>query len=280
MGLTSAFGVFALSGIPEITAGDDLAELLGNALDGSVEDGDILVVTSKIVSKAEGRQVAAADREDAITAETVRVVASRAHAGGITRIVENRQGLVLAAAGVDGSNTPHGTVLLLPEDPDASARALCAALRDRFGVRLGIVVSDTLGRPWRLGQTDLAIGAAGVVVLDDLRGSTDSVGRRLEATIVAVADELAAAAELVKGKAEGRPVAVVRGLGHLVTGIDAPGARTIVRSSADDLFRQGSDEAWQAGFEAGTSAAAVAPSAGNPSASQASSRRSSGRLDA
>jgi coenzyme F420-0:L-glutamate ligase/coenzyme F420-1:gamma-L-glutamate ligase len=271
-----AFGVFALDGIPEIVAGDDLAALLGDALEGSVEEGDILVVTSKIVSKAEGRQVAAADREDAITAETVRVVASRAHAGGVTRIVENRQGLVLAAAGVDSSNTPEGTVLLLPEDPDASARALCAALRTRFGLPLGVVLSDTLGRPWRLGQTDLAIGAAGVRVMDDLRGSADAAGRRLEATIVAVADELAAAAELVKGKAEGRPVAVIRGLGHLVTGLDAPGARSIVRPSAEDLFRQGSEEAWRAGFDAGTAASTAV----NPTTSQASSRPSSGRLDA
>jgi len=276
MGLTPEFRVFAVDGIPEVTAGDDLVRLLGDALDGSLQDGDILVVTSKIVSKAEGRQVAAADREDAITAETVRVVASRAHPGGITRIVENRQGLVLAAAGVDSSNTPDGTVLLLPEDPDASARTLCAALRERFGLRLGVVVSDTLGRPWRLGQTDLAIGAAGVIVLDDLRGATDAGGRRLEATIVAVADELASAAELVKGKADGRPVAVVRGLGHLVAGIEAPGARSIVRSSADDLFRQGSDEAWRAGFEAGMAARDDV----NPSVSQAPSGRSSGRLDA
>jgi coenzyme F420-0:L-glutamate ligase/coenzyme F420-1:gamma-L-glutamate ligase len=276
MALASAFGVFAVDGIPEVHAGDDLARILGDALAGGLEDGDILVVTSKVISKAEGRQVAAADREDAITAETIRVVASRAHAAGVTRIVENRQGLVLAAAGVDSSNTPDGTVLLLPEDPDASARALCAALRERFGLRLGVVVSDTLGRPWRLGQTDLAIGAAGVTVLDDLRGSTDAQGRRLEATIVAIADELASAAELVKGKAEGRPVAVVRGLGHLVTGLDAPGARSIVRSSADDLFRQGSDEAWRAGFEAGTAARADV----NPDASQAPSRSSSGRLDA
>jgi coenzyme F420-0:L-glutamate ligase / coenzyme F420-1:gamma-L-glutamate ligase len=275
MALTPQFGVFAVDGIPEVAAGDDLARILGDALDGAVEDGDILVVTSKIVSKAEGRQVAAGDREDAITAETVRVVASRAHPGGVTRIVENRQGLVLAAAGVDSSNTPDGTVLLLPEDPDASARSLCAALRARFGVRLGVVVSDTLGRPWRLGQTDLAIGAACVTVLDDLRGSTDAGGRRLEATIVAVADELASAGELVKGKADGRPVAVVRGLGHLVTGLDAPGARSIVRPSADDLFRQGSDEAWRAGFEAGRTAGAV-----NPSPGQAPSRTSSGRLDA
>lgn len=271
-----AFGVFAVDGIPEITAGDDLPAILGEALAGAVEDGDILVVTSKILSKAEGRQVAAVDREDAITAETVRVVASRAHPGGVTRIVENRLGLVLAAAGVDSSNTPDGTVLLLPEDPDASARALCAALRERLGVRLGVVISDTLGRPWRLGQTDVAIGAAGVHVVDDLRGQTDSGGRRLEATIVAVADELASAAELVKGKADRRPVAVVRGLGHLVTGLDAPGARTIVRPSADDLFRSGSDEAWRAGFDAGREAAAASIAR----TSQAPSPGLSGRLDA
>jgi coenzyme F420-0:L-glutamate ligase / coenzyme F420-1:gamma-L-glutamate ligase len=276
MAATPAFGVFAFDGIPEVRAGDDLAALLGDALEGSVEDGDILVVTSKIVSKAEGRQVAAADREDAITAETVRVVATRTHPGGVTRIVESRQGLVLAAAGVDSSNTPDGTVLLLPEDPDASARRLCAALRDRFGIRLGVVVSDTLGRPWRLGQVDLAIGAAGVTVLDDLRGSEDAGGRRLEATIVAVADELAAAAELVKGKADGRPVAVIRGLGHLVTELEAPGARSIVRPSAEDLFRQGSDEAWRAGFEAGRSASSTV----NPATSQGFPGRSSGRLDA
>ncbi len=115
------FSVVPVPGIPEISAGDDLAQLIGDALP-ALEDGDILAITSKIVSKAEGRQIAAADREDAITAETVRVVATREHAHGVTRIVENRQGLILAAAGVDASNTPEGTVLLLPEDPDASAR--------------------------------------------------------------------------------------------------------------------------------------------------------------
>jgi coenzyme F420-0:L-glutamate ligase/coenzyme F420-1:gamma-L-glutamate ligase len=279
MARTAGFEVFPVDGIPEIAAGDDLARILGDALDGSLEEGDILVVTSKIVSKAEGRQVAAADREEAITAETVRVVASRAHAAGVTRIVENRQGLVLAAAGVDSSNTPDGTVLLLPEDPDASARALCAALRERFGVGLGVVVSDTLGRPWRLGQTDLAIGAAGITVIDDLRGSTDATGRPLEATIVAVADELASAAELVKGKADGRPVAVIRGLGRLLAGLEAPGARSIVRPSADDLFRQGSDEAWRAGFSAGRAAREDASQDASPAASQAPSRPFSGRLD-
>jgi len=249
-----SFSVHAVPGLPEIVAGDDLAVLIGDALP-PLEDGDILAVTSKIVSKAEGRQVRAADREDAITAETVRVVATREHAHGVTRIVENRQGLVLAAAGVDSSNTPEGTVLLLPEDPDASARALCAALRERFGVRIGIVISDTLGRPWREGQTDLAIGAAGIRVLDDLRGTGDANGRRLDVTVAAVADEIAGAADLVKGKTSGVPVAIVRGLGHLVADLDAPGARAIVRPPEQDMFRLGTREAWDEGYRAGLHAA-------------------------
>lgn len=247
-----AFSVWTVDGIPEIVAGDDLSTIIADAV-GALEDGDIVAVTSKIVSKAEGRQIEAADREDAITAETVRVVATKAHAGGVTRIVENRLGLVLAAAGVDSSNAPNGTILLLPVDPDASALAICTALRARFGVRVGVVVSDTLGRPWRLGQTDVAIGAAGLRVLDDLRGTTDAGGRRLEATIAAVADEVAAAADLVKGKASGLPVAVIRGLGQLVGGLDERGAAAIIRPAADDLFRLGSDEAYAEGFRDGRS---------------------------
>jgi coenzyme F420-0:L-glutamate ligase / coenzyme F420-1:gamma-L-glutamate ligase len=258
--------VHALPGIPEISDGDSLPDLIGEALAAAtgptddVQDGDILVVTSKIVSKAEGRQVLAADREAAITAETVRVVASRAHPGGITRIVENRLGLVLAAAGVDNSNTPEGTVLLLPVDPDLSARILCAALRRRFGVRLGVIISDTLGRPWRDGQTDCAIGAAGLSVVDDHRGSTDSHGNLLTASVTAIADEIAGAADLVKGKFSGRPVALVRGLGHLVLdsldqATEADTARALVRHSSKDMFRLGSDEAYQQGFEAGRAAA-------------------------
>lgn len=242
--------VFALDGIPEIQQGDDLAALIGDAA-GQLEAGDILVVTSKIVSKAEGRFVVATDREAAIEAETVRVVATREHPGGVTRIVETSHGLVLAAAGVDASNAPDGTVLLLPEDPDASARALAVALRARFGVDLGVIISDTFGRPWREGQTDVAIGAAGVRVLHDLRGTTDAGGRRLDATIGAVADELAAAADLVKGKASGRPVAVVRGMADLVGGLDLPGARAIVRSASEDMFRLGTAEAWDEGYRAG-----------------------------
>jgi coenzyme F420-0:L-glutamate ligase / coenzyme F420-1:gamma-L-glutamate ligase len=248
------FSVRAIDGIPEIVSGDDLAAIIARAIDDSpvtVEAGDILAVTSKIVSKAEGRTVRAPAREDAITAETVRVVATRVHPGGLTRIVENKQGLVLAAAGVDSSNTPRGTVLLLPEDPDASARALATALRDHFGVPVGVIITDTLGRPWRVGQTDAAIGAAGIRVLDDLRGTRDAAGRMLEVTIAAVGDEIAAAADLVKGKSAGLPVALVRGLGHLVTGLDAPGARSIVRDAEHDMFRQGSAEARAEGFAAG-----------------------------
>ena len=196
----------------------------------TLQDGDILVVTSKIVSKAEGRLVAADDREDAITAETVRVVATRLSAGGhTTRIVENKLGIVSAAAGVDASNTPEGTVLLLPVDPDASARAIAAGLRERLGVAVGVIVSDTLGRAWREGQTDSAIGAGGVHVFEDLRGRTDAEGRPLVVTMPCVADELAAAADLVKGKASRLPVAVVRGRSDLVGPLDLPGARSVVR---------------------------------------------------
>ncbi|WP_455351456.1 coenzyme F420-0:L-glutamate ligase [Streptomyces sp. SYSU K217416] len=239
-----SFRVWALPGIPEVRAGDDLAKLIA-ATEPGLADGDVLLVTSKVVSKAEGRIVEASDREAAIDAETVRVVARR----GTLRIVENRLGLVMAAAGVDASNTPAGTVLLLPLDPDASARAIRDGLRDTLGVNVGVLVTDTFGRPWRNGLTDVAIGAAGVQVLDDLRGGTDTYGNPLSATVVATADELAAAGDLVKGKAGGLPVAVVRGLPHLVADTpdlvtDTPaGARAMVRPAADDMFRAGTSEA-------------------------------------
>ncbi|MGW2842787.1 coenzyme F420-0:L-glutamate ligase [Streptomyces sp. NPDC001493] len=249
-GAVPSFRVWALPGLPEVRAGDDIAKLIAAAEPG-LADGDVLLVTSKIVSKAEGRIMEATDREAAIDAETVRVVARR----GTLRIVENRQGLVMAAAGVDASNTPAGTVLLLPEDPDRSARVIRDGLRDTLGVEVGVVVTDTFGRPWRAGLTDVAIGAAGVRVLDDLRGGTDAYGNPLNATVVATADELAAAGDLVKGKAAGLPVAVVRGLGHVVTAGDASasassaaseeetGARALVRGAADDMFRLGTSEA-------------------------------------
>lgn len=241
VGSGGGYRVWAVGGLPEIQPGDDLAKLIAAAEPGLL-DGDVLLVTSKIVSKAEGRVVEAADREAAIDAETVRVVARR----GALRIVENRQGLVMAAAGVDASNTPSGTVLLLPEDPDASARAIRDGLGDTLGVNIGVLVTDTFGRPWRAGLTDVAIGAAGVHVLDDLRGGTDAYGNPLSATVVATADELAAAGDLVKGKASGLPVAVVRGLAHVVVeGADAEGtgARAMVRDARDDMFRLGTSEA-------------------------------------
>lgn len=252
------FTVWGVVGMPEVKAGDDLVELIGTAMEAMAAEeptvvpahGDILVVTSKIVSKAEGRQVPAAEREKAIADDTVRVVAERVHPGGVTRIVETKQGMIMAAAGLDMSNVPEGFALKLPEDPDRSARALCAGLRARFGVEIGIVVTDTVGRPWRVGQTDLAIGAAGLQLTDDLRGANDANGRPLHVTMAVVADELAGAADLVKGKTSGIPVAVVRGLGRLVQGLDAPGARSLVRTGDDDMFRFGSAEAYRLGYEA------------------------------
>ncbi|MEU1146568.1 coenzyme F420-0:L-glutamate ligase [Streptomyces sp. NPDC005863] len=235
-----SYRVWAVPGLPEVREGDDLAKLIAAAEPG-LADGDVVLVTSKIASKAEGRIVEAADREAAIDEETVRVVARR----GTLRIVENRQGLVMAAAGVDASNTPAGTVLLLPSDPDASARAVREGLRDALGVDVGVIVTDTFGRPWRAGLTDVAIGAAGVRVLDDLRGGSDAYGNPLSATVVATADELAAAGDLVKGKAAGLPVAVIRGLPHAVAARDEPdeGARPLVRGAREDMFRLGTSEA-------------------------------------
>jgi coenzyme F420-0:L-glutamate ligase / coenzyme F420-1:gamma-L-glutamate ligase len=252
-----AYQVWALPGIPEVRPGDDLVKLIVNAATATgtstgsasgpaheLVDGDVLVVTSKIVSKAEGRIVQADDREAAIEAETVRVVARR----GPARIVQSRHGFVMAAAGVDASNTPKGTVLLLPEDPDASALRVRQGIRDTLGVDVGVVVTDTFGRPWREGQTDVAIGASGVRVLEDLRGGVDMFGNPLGVTVTAVADELAAAGELVKGKADGLPVAVVRGLPrHVLQSRDrrqfADSARSLVRDAADDMFRLGTSEA-------------------------------------
>ncbi|MDI2132595.1 coenzyme F420-0:L-glutamate ligase [Yinghuangia seranimata] len=238
----SGYEVVGLPGIPEVRDGDDLAALVADAAAASgvgLADGDVLVVTSKIVSKAEGRLLRGVDREKVIDSEAVRVVARR----GNTRIVETRHGFVMAAAGVDASNTEPGTLLLLPEDSDASARALRAGLLARTGRRVGVVVSDTFGRPWRTGLTDVAIGVAGLDALDDHRGRTDTHGNELAVTVTAVVDELASAAELVKGKSGAVPVAVVRGLGHLVTEEDGAGIRAVVRSSADDMFRLGTDDA-------------------------------------
>ena len=232
------FSVTGVRGLPEIAAGDDLAVLIATALATSgapgLADGDIVVVTSKVVSKSEG-QVVQGGRDEAIEAETVRVVARR----GPTTIAQTRHGLVLAAAGVDESNTEPGTVVLLPQDPDGSARRLRAGLRQRSGAQVAVVITDTMGRPWRNGQTDSAIGAAGLSPLRDHRGERDTFGSLLEVTVAAVADELAGAADLVQGKTEQVPVAIVRGLAGLVTDGDGPGAAALIRPAEEDMFRLG-----------------------------------------
>lgn len=212
---SSGVGVEPLRGIPDVASGDDLAALLADAIEraGGLQDSDVLVVAQKIVSKAEGRLATArtpAEREALIRAEA-RQIRRRRHD---MFIVETRQGFVCATAGIDYSNTPaEDTVILLPEDPDASARALSATLGSRFGLDPGppVVISDSFGRAWRTGTVDIAIGVAGFAPLVDLRGTRDWVGRELETTQVAVADELAAAAHLVMGKADGIPAALVRG---------------------------------------------------------------------
>jgi coenzyme F420-0:L-glutamate ligase / coenzyme F420-1:gamma-L-glutamate ligase len=245
-----SYTVIPVEGLPEFTVHADVPALIHEHE--TFESGDILVVSSKIISKAEGRLVKADDREQAITDETVRTVATR----GKTRIVENTLGLVMAAAGVDSSNVPDGYVLLLPEDPDRSAREIKDALEAKLHISLGVIISDTAGRAWRQGQTDIAIGSAGIRVIDDLRGTTDMNGRVLEATMPAVADELAAAADLVKGKVSGTPVAIIRGMGHL---LGEGTASELIRPASEDMFRLGTEEAWREGFEAGMRAAQELP---------------------
>lgn len=202
--------VIPLTGIPEVRPGDDLAGLVGDALEGvgGLEEGDVLVVAQKVVSKAEGRVEETGDVLGVILREARAVRRRR----GDLVIAETEHGFVCAGAGVDLSNTPgEGWVVLLPRDPDASAAALRAALEERFGVAPAVVVSDSFGRAWRRGTTDVAVGLAGMQPLLDLRGRPDSRGRELAATVIAVADELAGAAELVMGKADGVPAALVRG---------------------------------------------------------------------
>ena len=233
----TALEIFALDDVPEVRAGDDLAALIAGSLGRTgttLQDGDVLVVTSKVVAKAEGR-VLQVDWAEAVAAETDRLVAVR----GRTRIAATRHGLVLASAGVDTSNTAPGTVVLLPVDPDASARALRSRLLDELGVDVAVVVSDTFGRPWRIGLTDQAIGVAGIDPLDDARGRVDPHGNVLDVTVTALADEIASAADLVKGKLAGKPVAVVRGLAALVTSEPGPGATVMVRPLAEDMFPLG-----------------------------------------
>lgn len=240
--------VIPLPGIGEIHPGADLAEVIAAAVAAAgltLADGDVLVVTSKIISKAEDRIVrVSGDREEArlaaIDAETVRDVASR----GPTRIVETRHGFVLAAAGVDASNVAKDSLALLPLDADDSARRLRAGLAAQLGVDVAVVVSDTAGRPWRRGVVDQAIGLAGMAALRSHIGDVDGYGNELGMTEVAEADQLAAAAELVKGKLTGIPVAVVRGFA--VVPDDGRGVRAVVRPPAEDMFRLGTVEARRA----------------------------------
>lgn len=239
-----------IHGFPEVRPGDDVAAAIAR-LAPWLRDDDVLVVTSKIISKSEGRLIVV-DAEDpavreevrqaAIETETVRVVARR----GALRIVETRHGLVMAAAGVDASNVATDEIALLPVDPDASARLLRDRLRALLGVSVGVVISDSMGRPWRAGIVDNAIGVAGLTALHDVRGATDKHGNVLAVTEVAIADELASAADLVKGKLGGVPVAVVRGL-QLTD--DPAGSRTLFRGAADDMFRLGTAEAMAVGRE-------------------------------
>jgi coenzyme F420-0:L-glutamate ligase / coenzyme F420-1:gamma-L-glutamate ligase len=243
----------ALDGLPEVGAGDEIGPLVVSAARDRLGDGDVLAIAHKVVSKAEGRTVALAsvapgDRARALAAEhgkdarAVQVVLDesaevvRAERGVL--ICRTHHGFVCANAGVDASNAPApDTVVLLPRDPDASARALRARLRELAGVNLAVVVTDSFGRAWRHGQCDVAIGCAGLAPLDDWRGRRDSGGLELRATWIAIGDEVAAAADLVRSKDSRQPVVVVRGLARHVTEADGPGAAPIIRPLAEDLFR-------------------------------------------
>jgi coenzyme F420-0:L-glutamate ligase/coenzyme F420-1:gamma-L-glutamate ligase len=246
-GTAAAVEILPVTGLPEFRPGDDLSAVVAAAAPW-LRDGDVLVVTSKVVSKCEGRLVdAPVDpesrdtlRRKLVDAEAVRVLARK----GRTLITENKLGVVQAASGVDGSNVDAGELALLPVDPDASAAALRAGLRERLGVTVGVVVTDTMGRAWRNGQTDAAVGAAGVAVLHGYAGSVDRHGNELVVTEIAVADEIAAAADLVKGKLTAIPVAVVRGL---AVSDDGSTARHLVRSGTEDLFWLGTAEALELG---------------------------------
>ncbi|MDG4802820.1 coenzyme F420-0:L-glutamate ligase [Micromonospora sp. WMMD980] len=261
--------ILPVRGIGHVTEGDDLAALIAGAAPW-LRDGDVLVVTSKIVSKAEGRLVDVpadgperlAERDRVLATETARVVATR----GATRIVQTHHGFVMASAGIDASNVDKTRLVLLPVDPDASARALRAALRDRFGLDVAVIVSDTMGRPWRNGLTDVALGVAGMPAIRDHRGEVDPYGNELQLTQMAVVDELAGAGELIKGKCDQVPVAVVRGYLD-ATRDDDEGARTLVRDASLDLFSRGTAEARADGLRAaalladGTGAAPADPAA-------------------
>jgi coenzyme F420-0:L-glutamate ligase/coenzyme F420-1:gamma-L-glutamate ligase len=243
----------ALEGLPEIGAGDDLGALIARAAGDDLSEGDVVAVAHKVVSKAEGRTVALSsvapgDRARALAAEhekdprAVQVVLDesaevlRAQRGVL--ICRTRHGFVCANAGVDASNAPAPeTLVLLPGDPDASARALRARLRELAGVTVAVVVTDSFGRAWRHGQCDVAIGCAGLAALDDWRGRRDAAGLELRATVIALADEAAACADLAREKDSRQPVVIVRGLARHVTDADGPGAAAMVRPVEEDLFR-------------------------------------------
>lgn len=246
-GTATAVEILPVTGLPEFRPGDDLGAAITAAAPW-LRDGDVVVVTSKVVSKCEGRIVAApadpeerdALRRNLIDAEAVRVLARK----GRTLITENHHGLIQAAAGVDGSNVATTELALLPTDPDGSARKLRVDLRQRAGVDVAVVITDTMGRAWRNGQTDAAIGSAGLAVLHGYAGIIDHQGNELLVTEVAVADEIAAAADLVKGKLTAVPVAVVRGL---TLRDDGSGAAQLVRRGEDDLFWLGTAESIELG---------------------------------
>lgn len=228
--------ILPVTGLPEVVPGTIIGDLLLDA-GADLRDGDVVVVTQKIVSKAEDRLVAV-DPDDRrghralVEQESVRVLRRR----GDLVITETRHGFVCANAGIDLSNVPHGVAALLPLDSDRSARRIRDRLRARAGIEVGVVISDTFGRPWRRGLTDVALGVAGIAAVVDLRGTTDAEGRELQVTEVAVADEIASAAELVMGKAAGVPVAVVRGIDRAWFR-DASVRAEIVRPPQEDLFR-------------------------------------------
>jgi coenzyme F420-0:L-glutamate ligase len=228
--------VFAIEGIPEVARGDDLARLIAGA-EPRLQDGDVVVVTQKVVSKAEGA-MARIDPDDPrghkaiVESESVRIIRRR----GDLIISETKHGFVCANAGVDLSNVDEGWAALLPEDSDRSARRIRDGLRAALGVEVAVIISDTFGRPWRRGLTDVAIGCAGIRAIVDLRGTEDSRGRELQVTEVCVADELASAAELVMGKAAGVAAAVVRGVDQRWLGRGEVRGE-VVRPPAEDLFR-------------------------------------------
>ena len=231
--MTGRIEILAVAGLPEVRPGDDLAALIAGAA--NLADGDVVVVTQKVVSKAENRLVdidPEVGHRPLVERESVRILRRR----GDLVIAETEHGFVCANAGVDLSNVEAGQAALLPVDSDRSARRIRDALRHRFSVDVAVVVSDTFGRPWRRGVTDVAIGCAGLRPVVDLRGTTDALGQELQVTEVAVVDEIAAAAELVMGKAAGVPVAVVRGIDPAWFG-DGSVVDDVVRSPDEDLFR-------------------------------------------